>query len=108
MWALAALWHLLGNTFVGSTWSQVAVAGAIGLVLWRPGATGPLTLLAVASLATVWEEAPVLGNHWLLVGMVDLVIVMAAATAALRRRWDDATDLADRLFPAARLCLLGF
>jgi hypothetical protein len=108
MWALAALWHLLGNTFFGSTWSQVVLAVAIGLVLWRPAATGPLALLAAASLVTVWEEAPVLGNHWLLVGMVDLVILMAAATAALRRRWDDATDLADRLFPAARLCLLGF
>jgi hypothetical protein len=108
MWALAAVWHLLGNTYVGSSWSAVAVAGAAGLVLWRPGSTGALALLAVTSLVTVWEEAPVLGNHWLLVGMVDLVILMAAATAALRRRWDDATDLADRLFPAARLCLLGF
>jgi hypothetical protein len=108
MWALAAVWHLLGNTFVGSSWSQALLAAAVAFVLWRPGAMTPLSLLALASLVTVWEEAPVLGNHWLLVGLVDLVILMAVATAALRRRWDDPTDFADRVFPAARLCLLGF
>jgi hypothetical protein len=108
MWALAALWHLLGNTYVGSSWSHAVLAAAVGLVLWRPGAVGPLTVLAVASVITVWEEAPVLGNHWLLVGLVDLVLLMAAATAAMRRRWDDRVDFANRVFPAARLCLLGF
>lgn len=108
MWALAALWHLLGNPSSGSTWSASAVALAVGVVLWRPGSTGALTLLAATSLLTVWDEAPVLGNHWLLVGMVDLVILMAAATAAVRGRWYDGRDLAVRLFPAARLCLLGF
>jgi hypothetical protein len=108
MWALAALWHVLGNTLVGSAWSHAVLAGAVGIVLSRPGAVGPLTLLAAASLITVWEEAPVLGNHWLLVGLVDLVILMAAATGALRRRWDDRLDFANRVFPAARLCLIVF
>ena len=36
MWALAAAWHLLGNTFVESSWSQAVLALAVGLVLWRP------------------------------------------------------------------------
>lgn len=108
MWALAALWHGLGNTTVGSTPTHAAVAIAVGLVLWRPGSVGPMALLAAASLAAAWDEAPVLGNHWLLVGFVDLAILLAVATAALRRRWDDRQDLADRLFPAARLCLLAF
>jgi len=108
MWALAALWHVLGNTFVGSSWSHAAVVVAVGLVLWRPGSTGPLAALAATSLVTVWEEAPVLGNHWLLVGFVDLVILMAVATAAIRRRGDEPAELASRVFPAARLCLLAF
>ena len=56
----------------------------------------------------MWEEAPVLGNHWLLVGMVDLVILLAAAVAALRRRGNEPAEFANRVFPAARLCLLGF
>ena len=108
MWALAALWHVLGNTLLGSGWSHAAVVVAVGAVLWRPGAMGPLVALAAASLITVWEEAPVLGNHWLLVGMVDLVILLAAAVAALRRRGNEPAEFANRVFPAARLCLLGF
>ena len=108
MWALAALWHVLGNTFLGSGWSHAAVVVAVGAVLWRPGAMGPLVALSTASLITVWEEAPVLGNHWLLVGMVDLVILLAATVAALRRRGNEPAEFANRVFPAARLCLLGF
>lgn len=108
MWALAALWHILGNTLVGTSWSHAALALTVGLVLWKPGAMAPLCVLAVTSLITVWEEAPVLGNHWLLVGLIDIVILMAAAAAAIRRRWNEPRDFANRVFPAARLCLLGF
>jgi Vitamin K-dependent gamma-carboxylase len=108
MWALAAVWHLLGNTAVGAGWAQAVLALGAGLVLWRPGSTLPLSVLAVGGLLTLWVEAPVVGNHWVLAGFVDLAILMAAATAALRRRWNDPVDLAERLFPVARLCLLGF
>ena len=83
MWALAALWHLLGNTFVGSSWSHGAAGGRrSGWCCGGRARWGRSALLAVTSLVTVWEEAPVLGNHWLLVGFVDLVILMAAAAAA--------------------------
>ena len=108
MWALAAVWHVLGNTLVGSSWGQAVLALAAGLVLWRPGSVGPLTLLALAGVVTLWLEAPVLGNHWLLAGFVNVAILMAVGAGALRRRWSDRLDLANRLFPIARLCLLGF
>ena len=108
LWALAAVWHLLGNTSAASSWTQGLLAVAASLVLWRPGVVAPLALLAVAGLLTVWDEAPLLGNHWLLAGFVNLTIVMAVATGALRHRWSDRADLASRLFPVARLCLLGF
>jgi hypothetical protein len=58
MWALAALWHLLGNTYVGSTWSAAALAVAVGVVLWRPGATGGLTLLAITSPSRCGRRRP--------------------------------------------------
>ncbi len=108
MWALAAVWHLLGNTTTAPAWAQALLTAGVGAVLWRPGSVGALVLLAVGGLVTVWEEAPLLGNHWLLVGFVDVAILGAAAVAALRRRFGDRTDLANRLFPVARLCLLGF
>ena len=56
----------------------------------------------------MWSEAPVLGNHWLLAGLVDLALLFAVAVGAVRRRWSDATDLAERFLPVARWCLLGF
>jgi hypothetical protein len=108
LWALAAVWHLLGNTVLAPGWAQAGVAVAAGLVLWRPGSVAPLAGLAAISVVLLWEEAPVLGNHWLLAGFVDLAILMAVAVAVLRRRWSDRVDLAARLFPVARLCLLGF
>jgi hypothetical protein len=108
MWALAAVWHLLGNTGGAPGWAQGALAVGAGLVLLQPGAPLPLAALASAGVVTVWEEAPFLGNHWLLAGMVDLAILLAVAVGALRRRPHDRADLSARLLPAARLCLLAF
>jgi hypothetical protein len=108
MWALAALWHLLGNPLNGPAWAQAILVAGVGAVLLRPGATVPLGLLAIGGLLSMWSEAPLLGNHWLLAGFVDLAILLALATGLVRGRVGDRVDLANRLFPAARLCLLGF
>ncbi len=108
LWALAAVWHLLGNTQTAPAWAQGLLALGAGLVLLHPGAPVPLAVLASGGLVTMWEEAPVLGNHWLLAGFVNLTILLAVAVGAARRRVSDRTDLADRLFPAARLSLLAF
>lgn len=108
MWAMAAIWHLLGNTTLAPGWVQTLLAAAAGLVLWRPGSPRALGLLAAAGVLSVWSEAPLLGNHWLLAGFVNVGILMAVAASAVRKRLDDQGDLAARLFPVARLCLLGF
>ncbi len=108
MWALAALWHLLANPLGAPAWSQALVAVGIGATLLHPGAVVPLGLLAASSLVLLWEEAPVLGNHWLLVGCIDVAILVALAMGAVRGRFTDRTDLADRVLPAARLSLVGF
>jgi hypothetical protein len=108
MWALAAVWHLLGNPVNAPAWAQALLAAAVGLVLLRPGAPVALGLLALAGIVSTWEEAPFVGNHWVLAGFVNLAILLAVVTGAIRRRLHDRLDLADRLFPVARLCLLGF
>ena len=108
LWALAAVWHLLGNPLTASAPTQMLLVVGAGAVLWRPGRVGPLVVLAVGGVATMWSEAPELGNHWLLAGLVDLALLFAVAVGAVRRRWSDATDLADRFLPVARWCLLGF
>lgn len=108
LWALAAVWHLLGNPQAAPGWTQGFLALGVGLVLLRPGAPVPLAVLASGGLLTLWEEAPVVGNHWLLAGFVNVIILLAVAVGAARRRVGDRNDLADRLFPAARLSLLAF
>jgi hypothetical protein len=107
LWAIAALLHLLAVGPDGPAWSQAALALAAGLALSWPGAVVPLALLAGAGAATAWYEAPGLSDHWLLVGLVDLAILVSVLVGAVRRRLTDRIDLADRLFPTARLCLLG-
>jgi hypothetical protein len=108
MWALAAVWHLLGNPDVAPAWSQALLLAGVMAVLLRPGAPLALGGLAAAGLLMVWEEAPFLGNHWLLAGFVNLGILAAVATGVLRGRPHDRLDLANRVLPVARLSLLGF
>jgi len=108
MWALAAVWHLLGNPTAAPAWSQALLTVGVAAVLLRPGAALPLGALAAAGLVTVWEEAPFLGNHWLLAGFVNLGILSAVATGVVRGRPHDRIDLANRILPMARLSLLGF
>jgi hypothetical protein len=108
LWALAAVWHLLGNPTLAWGPIQAALAVSAGLVLLRPGTVGPLAILAVAGIATMWSEAPLLGNHWLLAALVDAALLLAVVVGVARRRPGDATDLADRFLPVARLCVLGF
>jgi hypothetical protein len=107
MWALASLWHVLGNPDGAPAWAEAALALAAGFVLWRPGPVLPLALLAAAGLVVAWEEAPTLGDEWLLASFVNLAIVVSVAVAVVRRRFADRADLAERVFPAARVCLLG-
>jgi len=108
LWALAAVWHLLGNPQYASMPSQALLVVGAGLVLARPGRVGPLAVLAVGGVVTMWSEAPLLGNHWLLAALVDLALLFAVSVGAVRRRWSDPVDLADRFLPVARWCLLGF
>ena len=75
MWALAAVWHLLGNTSWAPAWPRPAGGRAPASCSGARARSAPLALLAVAGLVTVWGEAPVLGNHWLLAGFVNLAIL---------------------------------
>lgn len=108
LWALAAVWHLLGNSPLAPGWAQALLAVTAGAVLLLPGEPLALGALAAAGLVTAWEEAPTIGNHWVLASFVNLGIVLALAVGLVRRRPRDRVGLANRALPAARLCLLGF
>lgn len=108
LWAVASLLHVLAVGHGGPTWAHAAVAVSAALAISWPGAVPPLVLLAASGLAAAWQEAPDLSEGWLLVALVDSGILLCAAVGAARRRAWDRVDLAERLFPAARLSLLAF
>ena len=57
MWALAAVWHLLGNTGGAPGWAQAVLALGAGLVLLQPGAPLPLAGLVCAAASHRWRAA---------------------------------------------------
>lgn len=105
LWSLAMVWHLVGNPTQAPPLNQSAIALAAGATIWRPRSPFPLAALALAVMAGAWEEAPVVGNHWVLAAFIGVGIVGAAAAALLSRR-PSAYDRA--LLPTLRLGLLGF
>jgi len=105
MWALAMVWHMVGNPTQAPPLVQVAIAVAAGLVVWRPRAPLAMAALGVTVAVGAWSEAPVVGNHWVLAGMLGLGTVGAAVAAWLSPR----PGTYDRaLLPTVRLGLLGF
>jgi hypothetical protein len=58
---------------------------------------------------TLWFEAPVLGSHWVLAGLVDVAFLLAVIAAIAARTGGRAGDRAVTMFvPLARWVLIGF
>jgi Vitamin K-dependent gamma-carboxylase len=105
LWAIAVLAHIAGNP---PGWKGAPVGTALGTasallgvlalaVLLRPGRwTG--AALGAATIMSVVLEAPVLGNHWLVAGLVSILLV-----ASLFRR-----DPWAAFAPGARGILIAF
>jgi hypothetical protein len=85
-YALAAISHLVGNPvgwrgdLYGGTPSLTIVSAMLGVsavvLLVRPGIR-LLGATAALTLASLWLELPVTGNHWLLMGFVALAVLIA-------------------------------
>ena len=102
-WAIAVLFHLVGNFVLEPAWGRAVLGTAAVGVLARPRLAWTAMLLSFAVLTNVWLEAPILGNHWLLHGLVALVV--AGSVAAGRGRAESAMV---RMAGPLRLTLLGF
>lgn len=92
-WSLATLFHVWVNTRSEGVLRQPTLLGVSHVVLavlalailWRPRSLAILALLALTGVASVWLEAPVLGNHWLLAGFVDIGLLAALAVSGQPR-----------------------
>ncbi len=102
MWGVAVIAHLAGNWRYGDVWPHPTLVGVLlavaGLLATATivSPRRPLLLgLAAVIPVTAVLEAPVLGNHWLLAGIVSLAYLLTWG------RWDN-------FEPAARVIFLLF
>ena len=87
---LAVVAHLVGNPagwrgddFGGSILLMVvsAVLGVLGLLLLVRPDVRVLAAAAALTVASLWLELPVTGNHWVLVVFIAVAVLMSLATA---------------------------
>lgn len=102
MWAFAVAFHVVGNAGLGSPLVQAQLAVGVAATLLWPDHLLPLAVLCTGVLASVWDEAPILGNHWLLGGLVAIALLQSAVTVG------DPAAAWPRFAPAARLTVLVF
>ncbi|MGH3786617.1 MAG: hypothetical protein ACRDRG_08710 [Pseudonocardiaceae bacterium] len=115
LWAAAALFHVLASGRTVDIFSNPTTLGFSLVILaicamWllvRPAQNLPLMLVAVLGLITTWLEAPILGNHWLLVAFVDLGLLLSAAST-MRDGRINRNKTAEVFLPLARWCLVLF
>ena len=101
-WAAAVLFHLAGNPTLAPPWGRALMGGTAVAVILRPRNPWFGAALAGSVVVGVWLEAPFLGNHWLLHGLLAVVVVGAVVSAR-----GDAVDSMDRIAGPARLLLLA-
>jgi hypothetical protein len=115
LWAVAALFHALGPSGrAGGIVDDVTAAGVghvllVVAALWvlaAPDRLLPLVALAVLGPVTAWQEAPFMGNHWLVVAFVDVGLLLSIVAA--RRPWRGALVEGGGFLPVARWTLAGF
>ena len=111
LWGLAAVIHVLRQPLArgalnhsDATGLALLAVGAGGVLLMAlPRSTVALAGLAALSPVTAWLEAPRVGNHWVLVALVDLGILGALAVGTRKRSAADRRRASGPLlFPATR------
>lgn len=76
--AAAACWHLLGNAGVASGVPAVLVGGSAAVVVAAPWSRVAFAAFTVSVWTSIWQEAPILGNHWLLTGLLAAAVCLAS------------------------------
>jgi hypothetical protein len=116
LWGVAAMFHVIGPSGAatqifshptGLGFSHVLLALSAIWLSSRPRHNSPLIMVAILGLITAWQEAPILGNHWLLAAFVDIVLLLSILTT-LRRKGSNRKRLAAVFLPLIRWCLILF
>lgn len=102
-WSVAVLFHLAGNTRLAPEWGRALLGVAAVAILARPGSARLVAALAVTVLVNVWLEAPLLSNHWLLHGLIAVLVLVGVGMSP-----GDAQGVLRRAAGPLRLLLLAF
>jgi hypothetical protein len=89
LWGLAVVAHVVGNPRLGQVFPDPTVLGIATLLAGALGVAAVVlrydrrivVALSATVLATVWLEAPIIGNHWLLAGFVSAALLMAMTSS---------------------------
>lgn len=102
MWAIAHILHLViaNRAALDTPWNITVVVLALVVIL-RPGSGRVVAAMAVAQLVEYAVEMPFSPDHWALVSLVNLAILL---TMAIDRSFETAAVV--RALPAIRLILL--
>lgn len=101
LFALAVIAHFVVNPPLGpdaAGLTALAAGGAACLLAVQPSDRRLLVAACVLVPVTAWQEAPQLGNHWLLMSFVSVAILVS------QRR----TGWWERFAPTGRWMLIGF
>lgn len=108
-WAFAILYHQTAYRESLATPLDIVVTSLAALLLVRPTLL-PFVALAVAQLLLVGQQLPNVYNHWYVVALANLGIVLAAVVAVARARRSPghvgAAELLPAFGPAARWYLV--
>jgi len=115
LWAFVTLFHLWVNPWSRGVFRQLTLLGMSHVllavlafaVLLRPRSLRSMAVLALTGIGVVWLEAPILGNHWLLAGIVDLAF-LGALLKVSRQRSADGPQFSVIFTAMARAVLIAF
>ena len=77
--AAALCFHILGNATLAGVGGSLLGGVAAASVLAFPKARWPLAALAFAAAGLYWHEAPIVGNHLLLLAAIALAVAVESA-----------------------------
>ncbi|MEI7992638.1 MAG: hypothetical protein WCH93_09435, partial [Actinomycetota bacterium] len=118
LWGFSILFHLLnaGPTYRmfahprAASWWGLAIGVLAVALIARPDSLVALAGLGVAVPVLAWFEAPVMGNHWLVVTLISVAFLLTLVIGVVRSRSmrGNLVDVETALMPVARAVFFVF
>jgi hypothetical protein len=116
LFGLAALFHLVnvGAAYRGArasaasitlVWLLLVLATALA---WWPKHPSSAVALCIVIPITAWRDAPVIGNHWVVMTLVSMAVLGAVSAVAISDRRPDLVSVSGVVVPISRGIFFAF